>query len=183
MNLRSWNGFSTMSSHCTTQRKLVSPPRSDPSFEVHQLAPCLCLTLLKYWDSEQSETADTKMASAGWSCTLPRVSSGMRHLILGCPKSRWPTVSQVCTRWTPSLSMISCYIWRKTPSASEVLAFPEFQERSEGHQSHSCTSIQKWPTPTWNTTEMCTARAVHISAVAAGDYNHRSSQNLILSFA
>lgn len=70
-DLRSWNFFSTMSSNCTTQRKLVSPPRSDPSFEVHQLAPCLCLTLLKYWDSEQSETADTKMASAGWSSTLP----------------------------------------------------------------------------------------------------------------
>jgi len=35
---------------------------------------------------------------------LPQQSDQeLRHLILGCNKSSWPTGSQVCTRWMPSL--------------------------------------------------------------------------------
>lgn len=114
------------------------------------------------------------------SWTFPRVSPGIGRLILGCHKSRRPTVSQVCTRWTPSL-LILCYIWRKSPSVSEELAFSQLQDRNEGHQLHSCTSIPKYWIFAMNTTG-CSSGS-NISAIAARDYHHRSSQNPMLSFA
>lgn len=110
--------------NCTIHRKLISPPRADPSFAAHQLAPCLCLNLLKYRDSEQSEIADTKMTSAYGAVHSPE---SHRNWVFdpGLPQVQ-VTNSQACTRWTLSLFMISCYIWRKTPPVSEVLAFPQF---------------------------------------------------------
>lgn len=127
MDVRSWNSFSTMSSHCTTQRKLVFPLRADPSLAAHQLAPCLCLSLLKCWDSDRDSWCQNGFNI--WSCTLPRVSSGIRNSILGLPHVQVTNSESGVHKWTPSLFTISCYIWRKTPSGSEVLAFPQFQEK------------------------------------------------------